>query len=531
MSQHRYPPRDRSPPPRQFDRRASNTYTPTATSSSYRPSNDSSQASIDRPPPRGPRADNFRGGFNPTPRGRGAPFVARGGDSWDRERDRDVRDPSSTFRRDSDRPDWPRRDERPQNFNRERSYVGNRERSASPIRSRRDSKEAISTPFNRGQDSASSYFPANARGGADRGRGRGGWDRGRDRSSFVSDRERELFPNRSRSRDEWRDREFDRPRPFTNEIDRNDRFDRREFDRPPDRDLRGRDHDVWQRDASPGRSSTGNRAPSPGALSAISQDRKFDYEVSRKTIPPSGLQNRETRREADSDYFSSRTEPPRREAPFAQPPPAPAVSQSAAFSLDYGPPPSTPAATPAPAAPSTEKVASSVKPSRPEPSPVSTNTFQPPSGPKADRSLPSHPSNQHLQQAPPPIDSSRSKAESSIRARPQQPETITQHTVEFNKSTGDQINDRANSMTSGSDRPLPHNVPSGPRLSIGVPYKPRTSPIAPPTALPPAQPKPINNDPRPIGNAPTGPRSASILPQDPQVLTLVQLQQHGAARK
>ena len=109
-----------------------------------------------------------------------------------------------------------------------------------------------------------------SRGSSIRGRGRGDtWDRSRGRASFIGerDRERDLFPTRSRSREGWRERERDheRARIFPSDSDRNDRFDRREFDRPldRDRDARTRDHDIWQRDQSPSRSSIGNRGNSP----------------------------------------------------------------------------------------------------------------------------------------------------------------------------------------------------------------------------------------------------------------------------
>jgi len=520
MSQ-RYPPplRDRSPP-RQFDRRSSNTYTPLAASSSYRPGIDNSQPPIDRPPPRGPRADSFRGGnfsFNSAPRGRGSGFGPRGGDLWDRDRDRDldrdrdVRNAPGGFRRDDDRPNWTRRDDRPPVFNRDRPYVG-RERSASPVRPRGDSKENIGPTFNRAPDSGPGYFSSNVRGGSDRGRGRGGWDRSRGRSSFIGDRERDLFPagTRSRSREGWRDREVDRGRNFGLEVDRNERFERREYDRPFDRDGRARDHDIWQRDHSPGRSSTGNRAASPGALSSISQDRghKPDHDLSRKPLASSSiLQSRDTRRDADGDYFTPRNDVPRREPSFAQPPPVPVVPQSSSLGLDYGPPPSAPTTTPAPSA--AEKPTLPSKTAKPEP-PVTTSSFQPPSGPKADRGTVVNASH------PPPFLSTQPVDRSKIELFPQHdrsqmPEPASRQTSETPRPANEAF-DRHAPMAAQSDRPLPPNVPSGPRMSSATPYKPKTSPVIHQTPLPPTQPKAIGTEPRSAPPVPTGPRSASILP-------------------
>lgn len=500
MSQRWLPPRDRSPPPRPFDRRASSTFTPVQ-SQSYRPT-DSGPSSADRGPPRGPRAESFRGGYASTPRGRGGSFVPRGGDSWDRDRDRDPRVQSNTFRRDDDRSDWPRRDERPA-FRGDRSYVGNqpRERSASP-RARRDSKEAITTPYNRGPESA---FGSSIRGGSDRGRGRGGWDSRRGRSSFIGDRERELFPNRSRSREGWRDREFDRPRNFGAETDRVDRFDRRDYDRGIEREPRPRDHDVWPRDPSPGRSSTGGRGTSPGALSSISQDRKFDHDLLRKPLTTSNLQNREVRRETD-DYFGPRTDMQRREP---QPPPAP--QPSASLGLDYGPPPSAPATAPPPsaAAPTpVERQFQPTKPAKPEPIPA-PSPFQPPSGPKADRSSQA-PGISNLQRHAAHQHDARSKFESATRLSP---EVTKDALVEPPRAlVADSRSERSTSTPAQGDRQMPPHVPSGPRLSASMPYKPKLSPMAQHTSLPPAQPKALANEGRNIPNVPTGPRSSSILP-------------------
>ncbi|KAK5088888.1 hypothetical protein LTR05_003110 [Lithohypha guttulata] len=509
MSQRYPPPRDRSPP-RQFDRRSSSTYTPLAVSSSYRPSNESSQPSSDRLPPRGPRADSFRGGFTSAPRGRGGSFAPRAADSWDRdrERDREPRAQQGAFRRDDDRSDWTRRDDRPPAFNRDRSYVG-RERSASPARPRRDSKDIINPPFSRAQDPTPTYFGGSIRGSTDRGRSRGGLDRSRGRSSFIGDRERDLFPSRSRSRDGWRDRDFERPRNVGPDVDRSGRFERRDYDRPTERDARSRDHDIWQRDHSPGRNSVGNRAVSPGATSSISQDRKLDYDLIRKPLTSSILQGRDARRETEADYFTSRNDNNRRELSFPQPAPTQAVPQSSSLGLDYGPPPPS-APTTTPSAPVAEKPSQPPKPFKTEPA-STTLPFQPPSGPKAARTAPSA-STAQVPQLPVQQSEVRPKPENTNRVRPQYNDTAKDSFNDPPKGpAADSSAERVSSVSVHADRPLPSNVPSGPRLGSGPLYKPKTSPIAQHGSLPPVQSK-FNQDVRSIPNAPTGPRSASILP-------------------
>ena len=512
MSSRGYPPPPRGDrtPPRPFDRRGSSTYTPLNTSSSYRPSNDLQQ-SADRLPPRGPRAESFRGTFNSAPRGRGIPFTSRGVDSWDRERERD-REPRTlpgAFRRDDDRPEWSRRDDRPPAFNRDRpTYVG-RERSASPIRPRRDSKENIGSTFSRPQDSGPGYFGSSIRGGGERGRGRGGWDRSRGRSSFIGERDRDLFPNRSRSREGWREREFDRPRNFGPDREGNDRFERRDLDRAIDRDPRTREHDVWQRDQSPGRSSVGNRATSPGALSSISQDRKLDYDLSRKPLTSSTLQSRDTRRDAESDYFNNRNDGSRREVTFPQPPSVPAVPQSSSLGLDYGPPPSAPAAPPV--VPVPEKPMQPQKSGKPDPPPPNGAPFQPPSGPKAGRGVSSGPSAQSSQLSAQQVDI-RARPEPAARHRSQHLETPIGHPYEVPRTIDSALDRSSPAIGQGDRLPLPPNVPSGPRLGPGTPYKPKTSPVVQQTALPTVPLKAVNVEARSASIVPTGPRSASILP-------------------
>ena len=517
MSQ-RYPPprdRDRSPPPRQFDRRSSTTYTPLPASQSYRPGD--SGSSLERPAPRGPRADSFRG----TPRGRGTGFATRGGDSWDRDRerdrDRDSRALSATFRRDDDRSEWTRRgDDRP-GFNRDRPpYVGRdvRERSASPIRQRRDSKDSTGLPFNRPADTGSSYLPGSVRGGADRGRGRGGWDRSRGRTSFIGERERELFPNRSRSRDGWREREreVDRGRNFGNEPDR---FDRRDLDRTTDREPRNREHDIWQRDPSPGRGIIINRIPSPGALSSISQDRPAKLGFDRKPSTSITIQQlRDERRENQSDQFVPRKEPLRRDPtlPSAQAPPA--FQSMTSTGLDYGDDPVSFSVDP-PVAVDHKTHQTKADAPRPRPAPPAppAQTTLPPSAPKAERSTVS------TNLVPTAEYNSRSDPISRSERAPLQ-ETIPRQSPEISKVPTAPQATRLPPQSTLLDRPLPSNIPSGPRLGAPAPYIPRTSPVVQQSVLPSAPARHITNlDTRPIPNAPTGPKNASIIaPSGPRVV-------------
>ena len=373
----RYPPpaRDRSPP--RYERRPSSTaFTP----------------SSQRDPPRGPKAD-FRGGGNfggnfPT-RGRGGGFTSRPNDTWDRERERDRPAAQSYRVRDDDRAEWPRRDrdfppiDRSSAATREtRPYVG-RERSASPIRSRRDSRESVPSTFSRLPDSASSYYAPASRGGITRGRGRGDWDRGRGRNSFVGERG-DLFQPRSRSRESWRDRDFDRGRPPPSDTDRSGGYDRRDYDRSREREVRGRDtreHDIWQRNISPARNSTLNTGAPVTTPSTSINDRpgKLELDAGRRAsvvATPVGAV-RDGRRDGEStDYFgSSRLDSSRREpSQLVQQPPA-------AVGLDYGPPPSLSAPSPAAEKPAV------IKPQPPKPEGTYSAPFQPPSGPKAGRTI------------------------------------------------------------------------------------------------------------------------------------------------
>jgi hypothetical protein len=525
----RYPPpaRDRSPP--RYDRRPP-------------PSTSSLPGASQRDPPRGPKAD-FRatGSFasNPAPRGRGAGFSGRASDTWDRDRDRDrdVRPAPQSYRgRDDDRPEWSRRDrdflpgDRSAPSTRDvRPYAG-RERSASPIRARRDSRESLPSTFSRLPESSSTYYAPAGRGSLTRGRGRGDWDRGRGRNSFVGERDRDLFHPRSRSRESWRDRDFDRGRPLPGDSDRPGGFERRGYDRSRERDARprdSRDHDIWQRSPSPSRGPPHSLAGSNLTPSATTSDRpgKADLDIGRRTsvvaTPTSAL--RDSRGDGDpADYFGgSRLESSRRDAP--QPPqPAPA-----AIGLDYGPPPSLPPTT----TPSTEKPPANVKPPTPKPEPVaaSTSSFQPPSGPKAGRTGTST-----LGQPAKAPAHQDTWTRSDSFSRPNRPNLTP--TAGPSPTEAAVVRKDAGSLETKppipADRSMPPNVPSGPRASTAQPYK------QPPTPTPREAPKPLDSispaipkgprldreAPRPAnvwlnnraGHAPTGPRQQNAFPAQAQ---------------
>ncbi|KAK5031544.1 hypothetical protein LTR13_007533 [Exophiala sideris] len=497
----RYPPpaRDRSPP--RYDRRPSGTYN--AGGSSYRGQADSAQLPSERAPPRGPKADFGRGGFSqfsPAPRGRGG-FTARTGDTWDRDRDRDARPVAQSYRggRDDDRPEWSRRDRDFGTADRgrePRSYVA-RDRSASPVRARRDSRESVPSTFGRLADTASSYYVPPARGGLGRGRGRGDWDRSRGRSSFVGERDRDLFQPRSRSRESWRDRErdFDRGRPAGSDADR---FERRGFERSKEREGRTRDreHDIWPRDPSPIKSSVANTG-APIAASSLTADRapKFDSDAGRRSsvvATPTGAL-RDNRRDGEpSDYFGTRTDTARRDQPPS------AQQPSAAAGLDYGPPPSVPSAT----TPASEKPAQAKPPApKTETGASSSSTFQPPSAPKAARTsmLTSL-----IQSSKATQNESSSRPEPIARSvRPSQPSDV----VTKEEEPPIELKPPA---APAADRQMPPNVPSGPRLGNAPPYKPRLPSIEPASpAQPPSAPREVPK-PQPLDSRspsiPTGPR-------------------------
>ena len=507
--------RERSPPPR-FDRRPSGTYS--SLGSSYRGAADPGPSS-DRAPPRGPKAD-FRGTsfqFSPATRGRGG--FPRSGDTWDRDRDRD-RDretrpaPQSYRARDDDRPDWQRRDRDFGTADRggaaardSRPYAASRDRSASPIRARRDSRESIPSTYGRQPDNASSYYAPASRGALSRGRGRGDWDRSRGRNSFVGERDRDLFHNRSRSRESWRDRDFDRGRQLPSDPDRPDRYERRDYDRSSrERDIRGQD--GRQRDHSPARSTGGHALGPVTTPSVIPGDRpgKPDHESARKSsvIATPTSSSRDPRRDTDqSDYFGiSRADPLRRDQPQATPQPASAVG------LDYGPPPSvTPVTTPA-----FEKPPAS-KPAPPKIEPISgaSSTFQPPSGPKSIRT----PSTPNAPQGPKASQANDTWPRSEPYSRPIRtsvaPATSNVPAEMITKKEDPPTEPRA-AQPPTLDRAMPPNVPSGPRLGASAStFKQRISSVEPlgttPSPTAPREPsKPPIVDTKPP-TIPTGPRS------------------------
>ena len=512
----RYPPPPRERSPTRYDRRPSNAYP-----GSYRGAADTSQPPLDRPPPRGPKADTFRGGyqFSQATRGRGGPAFSRGpSDSWDRERerererDRDVRPPLSSYRtRDDDRSDWPRRDrdgpplDRPALTSRDsRPYLA-RDRSASPTRLRRDSRESVPPLQDRGSDAGTPYYPPAARGGLSRGRGRGDWDRSRGRSSFAVDRDRDLFaPPRSRSRDSWRERELDRERPAVTDETRGDRFDRRDHERGREQEgNRGRPYESWPRDVSPARGSASinlARAGSPAQPTSAAppfynseRSSKLDYELGRRSsavITP-GSGGRDTRRDNEqADYFGSNS---RRDTSVQPSKPSPA----SAGGLDYGPPPSVPAVPPSLAekpppprgqAPKQELVA------------APRAAFQPPSGPKADRPTTST-SNIPIAKALQPFDP-HTKTDVFKSNRPPTMVAAVAST-EASRRQGDYRSDARAPTVQVPEKSLSVNVPSAPRAILGAHLKPRQQAVE---SVSPSMPQGKPSDSRSL-SIPTGPRS------------------------
>lgn len=504
------PSRDRSPP--RYDRRPSANSHPSG-GSSYR--GDSFQPALDREPPAGPKAqrpDTFgpRYPFSPSARGRGVGgggFSNRGSSAWDsrdRDRDRDNRPTQSYRARDDDRPDWPRRErdfipsDRGAPSARDARPYGSRDRSASPPRTRRDSRDSIPPLSTRPSDSGS-YYGASGRGGLGRGRGRGDLDRNRGRSSFAGERERDLFSNRSRSREGWRDRDFERPRPSGPNTERSDRFDRRDQERGRDMDSR-REYDSWQRDPSPNRASAGaplGRGTSPTAPA------KMDYDIGRRpsaAITPGSL-GRDRREHDQGDYFGARNDAPRRDASISSYQAQAAPTPAAGVGLDYGPPPSVPTT----GAGLPEKAAQSkVTTMRNDAPPSTSPSFQPPSAPKADR-VPS--SNQSTQPQKPPVPQEPANKMETVTRAPRAPASsaaVAGSTEPIAKAI-DSRTDLKPSMPHTPDKSLPSNVPIGPRASLGVGFRPRQPSSEPATAaaLPP---KAVTPDHRTMP-IPTGPRS------------------------
>ena len=496
MSRYQPPhPRSRSPP-RFPDRRPSVGYNGPP---GPRIGDISNQTLLDRAPPRGPKAQ-----YDGPPRGRGGFRGSFGGRPEYRDRERDTRPPINQDRREEGRPDWQRRDRdflpgdrggfAPRGG---RGYIG-RDRSASPVRTRRGSSEAISIHNSRAEGPPS-FYGSQARGGyAGRG-GRGDWDRSRGRGSFVSERDRDFLPPRSRSREDFGTRDRDRGRDL--DLDRKERSDRWEPDASRDRDLKPRDHDVWQRDRSTGRQSSAS-----GPVSSVPPPQNrgdqnlptnaFDPTRRRSTAFTIGA-GREFRRDGEAPEYFARTDQPR-EAPIVRklsPPVGP--PSAAASALDYGPPP---VAKPA------EASADPLPPQRNptpklEPSVASLPPFLPPTGPKAERPVgtsnqaPAFKASANEQWAKP---ESQPRA---LRPAPAAPAvTKPPELIRFQEQTRDSMD---------LDRPLQSNVPLGPRASLPT-SKPRlvSQPGTGPGALPAGPMSVAKTSPVDFRSSiPTGPRS------------------------
>ena len=530
----RYQPRDRTPP-RFPDRRPSINHNAPSGQFGFRNSIDANQVPLGREPPRGPKADTIRHGSQPaiTPRGRGG-FGSRL-EFRDRDRDvRDFRDAPAPFRRDNDRGDWPRRDRDVSISDRDRDLSGNRDgrvyvgqdRSASPTRARRDSRDGPLSQSGRSTEGANSWYPPSIRGGPIRGRGgRPDWDRGRGRGSFVGERDREPFRPRSRSREAWRDRDRD----WDRDLERRDRFDRR--DRSPDREDKAREPALWRRDQSTGRNSVGNTGPAtPQAPNAAMDsvharaaslerppERPF-LDSSRRfstALTPSGF-SRDGRKEDDrSDYFQSRGDTLVKEpvaARASSPPSAPEVPAFGGSLNNLKP------SVPAPAAAPTL----SVEKSKPSIQPVtSTETsesapqvpFQPPTGPKAERGLnvlggtPRDPRS-HVSEPWPKVDPQartmrpisnpiESKPTLDVRSSVIQP-------AADGRDTSGGIHREVNAF---------QGIPTGPRAGTSQSIKPRPSimqnvPPTTPTLVSNRQPAPVTS---PVSQRPGGLPSARVL--------------------
>ena len=324
-------------------------------------------------------------------------------------------------------------------------------------------------------------------------------DRSRGRSSFVGERDRDLFANRSRSREGWRDRDFDRSRPAGLNTDRIDRFDRRDQDRGRELDSR-REYDSWHRDPSPSRASAAapfGRGTSPPASS------KMDYDIGRRSsavITPGSL-SRDRREHDQGDYFATRTDAPRRDGSISayqtQPTPAPV----AGVGLDYGPPPSVPTTG---VGPSEKSAQGKVAMMRNDAPPATVPSFQPPSAPKADRipsgNLSIPPPKSAMQQEP--------AGRAEVVARPTRAPVTSASVAGTTESATKSIDARTDlkpSLPHTADKSMPANVPVGPRASLGIGFKSR-QPSSEPTTAASLPPKAVTPDHRSM-SIPTGPRS------------------------
>jgi Myb-like DNA-binding domain len=206
------------------------------------------------------------------------------------------------------------------------------------------------------------------------------------------------------------------------------------------------------------------------------------------------------RRDLDhTDYFGSRTETPRRDGPSSSYQSQTAPTPAAAAGLDYGPPPSVPT----PASSTVDKPVANKAPSaKADTAQSSGSAFQPPSGPKADRTSSLNPP---AQQQKPPIQQ-ENVTKSDFTPRPFRP-PVAPAVVATSDSIGkpgDSKADHKPSLPQTPDKSMPANVPVGPRASLGVGYKPR-QPSSEPAPAAPASSKAMPPDHRNVA-IPKGPR-------------------------
>ena len=550
MSRYQPPPPSRErTPPRFSDRRPSATYHSSSGQFGIRSSSDANQSLLpSREPPRGPKADASR---HPGPLGiasRGRGNLAGRPDYRDRDRDRDrdrnlrdSRDAPAPFRRDNDRPDWLRRDRDPAgdrdvgSGRDNRSYVG-RDRSASPPRSRRDSKDASSNQSFRLAESSLTWYGASGRGGPlTRGRGRADWDRGRGRSTVMTDRD--AFKPRSRSREGWWDRDRDRDRIRDNEVDRRDKLDKRDLDRSLEREGWSRESDPRKRERSRSHHSSSQIAgpittPSSIAIHPINQSHPNNSEKGPQRMSIDSArryslnltttsQTRDVRQEGEKvDYFSSKSDAYSRDSAASRAFSPAAAPQVPAFgsSLDLLKPaaPSTNSQTPQTDKPPTP----SQPPSAPESSSARQRaSFQPPRGPKADRALQSGTFRESKGCGP----EVWAKQEPQARiARPSMIAGSSKHTSDQFPSAPSHLEDRGQPIGASNDLKSTQAIPLGPKAGISPTARQRfgagqpAAPSTPPAA--PSRPSAMNISPANLRSA----ASINLRSQVPQVQRNIQ---------
>jgi Myb-like DNA-binding domain len=506
MSRYGGPARDRSPP-RFSDRRPSASHNIPPAHLSFRGGAEAGHTSS-REIPRGPKADTLRHAGPPTPRGRGG-FGPRPD-----FRDRDV---APSFRRETDRSDWPRRDrdlpvgDREALSSRDSRSLQSRDRSLSPNRVRREIKEAPPTAP-RMSEPLPMWHGSGGRAGSLRARGRPDWDRGRGRPFLT---ERDGFGPRSRSRESWRDRDRDWER---HDVDNRERFDRRDNERSLERD----DRDAgWRLDRSPSRNSSGNQVVGPSRLNVGPPSHTPNAEPARRfstTLTPAAAP-REARRDIEKgDYFSpsidmSVAEIKTRRA--ISPPSAPTVPAFGS-SLEYVKPSKTQSAESLVAS-SFDKpptVSQICKPVESLPGNAQDTPFQPPKGPKADRRVVAG----ALPYKEPKSFGSEIRAKQEIQPRTVRPFMSSTSTNSAVAGVGPSRNESWESFTgSGLDtKTLPHkqlslkpgtsSTPSALSLKRSDPNSGKTLPPKTPPIIPtgPAAMESSPTSQRP--NIPTGPR-------------------------